>query len=183
MTKELLSLSLTDIKFNSNSDMNTSDMIKMIIQEGGSFEYTNATNLIIAVATFVIAIVILLGENNWTMTVGRITYLNCSISNCSMGVEYIVDGITYNNEFIVPLNQNYMVKNQIDIKYENSNPNNSRIDTTNYNTYIYILFGISIFFTCIWMLSHRNSGDDDTYIPSLNFSSKTDSENLLYKKI
>lgn len=180
MISELLSLSLTDRPLNQNNTLETSEVIKIIVQKGGEFEYNNTTNLIIGLSVLVIATIIFIGESNWITTNAQINYLNCGLSNCALGVEYQVNNTIYKNEFTVPLNYQYPANNQVNISYDVTNPKSCNLSSLNYNNYIYILIGIGIIFMGIWYSRLDVSSRGSLFVPSLNFSSKTESSNTIY---
>jgi hypothetical protein len=158
MTNDLLSLSLTDMPFNNRTSIRTSDAINALLQTGGEFEYNNTTNLIIGIVLLVISGIIFIGENNYMTINTNINYLNCNQDNCLLGVQFVVDGKTYTKEFNVDLNYVFPDNNQITITYQISNPNNNYIGNYDYNTLVYILSAIGIFFIGLWYyLSSRNS--------------------------
>lgn len=181
MTKDLLSLSLTDIPFNNNESVATSEIINMLVQTGGDFEYNNTTNLIIGIALLAIGGIIAIGENNWTTINANIEYLNCNLTNCTLGVDYQVNGITYKKDFTIDLDYlNYSSK-QITITYDLSDPSNSYLGTSNYNTIMFALFGVSIFFLGLWYyLSTKEKSLSSSFTPSLSIFTKTETPTGLY---
>lgn len=180
MICDLLSLSLTDRPLNQNKTLETSEIINMIVQKGGEFEYNNTTNLIIGIAILVVATVIFIGESNWVNTTAHIEYLNCSLSNCVLGVEYRANETIYKNEFTVPLDYKRPANNIVDISYELSSPKSCVLGSSNYNNYVYILFGAGIIFLSIWYLQMDKSSHSSPFISGLNFSSRTEPSNTIY---
>jgi hypothetical protein len=181
MSKELLSLSLTDMSFNNFESISTMQALKMLIQKGGDFEYNNATNLIIGIALLAIGGVIFIGENSSAVTNGTINYLNCNTKNCVLGVQYQVNAITYNKDFIVDLKYERPADGIIVVTYETSDPNSSRIGATNYNTIMYIMFGLGIFFLAMWYyLSMDNKKESIFFEPSVSIYTKTETPSGLY---
>lgn len=183
MYSELLSLSLTDRPLQQNNILETSEIVNMILQKGGEFEYNNTTNLIIGISILVIATVIFIGESNWTTTTAEIEYLNCNLSNCILGISYQVGETIYKNEFPVLLDYQRPSTNQIIISYDKTNPKSCSLNSSNYNNYIYILIGFGLIFLVCWYSNSESSSSDDLSIPSLNFSSKTDASNAIYTMI
>lgn len=179
MTKDLLSLSLTDMQFN-NDSVATSEVIRMIVQTGGEFEYNNTTNLIISIALISIATVIMIGENNWSCIDTNIDYMNCNAGGCVLGLDYQINGVTYKKEFNV--NNNYLrpSNNRVTITYEVSNPNNSYMGVSNYNILICVLYGLGIFFLGMWFCLSKENSKPSSYNPSINFYSKSDIPSDLY---
>jgi hypothetical protein len=181
MNNDLLSLSLTDMKFNENS-VATTEIIKMLVQTGGEFEYNNTTNLIIAIAFISIATIIFIGENNWITINTNIDYLNCNAGGCVLGLDYQINGTTYKKEFNVSQDFARPSNNQVTITYDTSNPNNSYMGSSNYNILIYSLYGLGIFFMCIWyyLSSDKNSS---SYEPSVSFYSKSEIPSEIYSQV
>jgi hypothetical protein len=180
MISDLLSLSLTDMPLNKNKSVRTSEAIDMIFQTGGEFEYNNSTNLIIGIALLVIAIVIFIGESNWTTITADVEYLNCNMSNCTLGVNYLVNGMTYKKDFTVSIDYQRPSDNKVDLSYESGNPATSYLGPSNYNNYIYIFGGLGILFLGIWFTYLNKSEGSSSFIPTLNFSSKTETPGLIY---
>jgi len=179
MNKDLLSLSLTDMQFN-NSENTTSDIMKMIVQTGGEFEYNNTTNLIISIAFFAIATVVYIGESNWNTLYTNIDYLNCSSTGCILGLDYQIDGTSYKKEFNVSNDYSRPANNQIQITYEISNPSNSYMGTSNYNTLAMVLGGLGILFLGIWYYLSIDSSIGISYSPSISFYKKSEIPSELY---
>lgn len=179
MDKDLLSLSLTDMQFNNNS-VATSEIIRMIVQTGGDFEYNNTTNLIIGIALLSIATVILIGENNWSSINTNIDYLNCSTGGCVLGLDYQIGGITYKKEFNMSNDYVRPSNNQVTITYEISNPKNSYMGVSNYNALIFILYGLGIFFLGLWFYSSRDKSKTSTYNPTIDFYNKSEIPRGIY---
>lgn len=150
MNNDLVSLSLTDMPFNNRESIRTSDAIKILLQSGGNFEYNNTTNLIIGIALLAIAGVIFVGENNYTTVNASIDYLNCSSTNCLLGVQFRANGDTYKKDFIVDMNFIRPTNNYVTVTYELTNPNNNYMGTSNYNIIMYILIGLGLFFIGLW---------------------------------
>lgn len=181
MSKELVSLSLTDMSFNNFESIETMDAIKMLIQKGGEFEYDNTTNLIIGIALLAVAGVIFIGENNYAVTNGNINYLNCNTTNCVLGVQYQVKGNTYKKDFTVDVKYTRPTNNNVVITYETSDPNNSYMGTSNYKTVMYIMVGGGIFFLGLWYyLSSKKKTDSSFFGPSLSIYTKTETPSGLY---
>jgi len=183
MNKDLLSLSLTDMQFN-NSPNATSDIMKMIIiQTGGEFEYNNTTNLIISIAFLAIATVVYIGESNWNTVNTNIDYLNCTSTGCILGLDYQIDGTTYKKEFNVSNDFSRPVNNQVQINYEISNPSNSYMGTSNYNTLVMVLGGLGILFLGIWYYLSIDSSKSSSYSPSISFYKKSEVPSELYSPV
>ena len=179
MNKDLLSLSLTDMQFN-NSTNATSDIMKMIVQTGGEFEYNNTTNLIISIAFFAIATVVYIGENNWNTLYTNIDYLNCSSAGCVLGLDYQINGTSYKKEFNVSNDFSRPANNQVQITYEISNPSNSYMGTSNYNTVAMVLYGLGILFLGIWYYLSIDNSKSSSYSPSISFYKKSEIPTELY---
>jgi hypothetical protein len=173
MKNDLVSLSLTDMPFNNRESIRTSDAIRMIMQTGGTFEYNNTTNLIIGIALLAIGGVIFIGENNYTTVNASIDYLNCTSTDCLLGVQFGVNSNTYKKEFNVDINFIRPTDNNITITYEITNPNNNYMGTSNYNMIMYILIGVGLFFIGLW--KYISSGTDDN-------SSSIEATDSIYKK-
>ena len=182
MISDLLSLSLTDRPLNNDQSLRTSELINMIVQQGGNFEYNNSTNLIIGIALLVIATVIFIGENNWASVNARVEHLNCNMSNCILIVEYHVNNTTYKKDYIVPSDYKRPSDNHVMISYDLSNPSISYLGTSNYNNYVYILAGVGVIFLGIWCVFLDKNASYSSFIPALNFSSKTESQNAIYSE-
>lgn len=180
MNSDLLSLSLTDMLLNKNNLVNTTEAIEMIVQSGGNFEYNNSTNLIIGVALLVIATVVFIGESNWKTINANVEYLNCSMSDCTMGIDYQVNGMTYKKDFVVPLDYKRPSNNKVELSYDTSDPKNSYLGSSNYNNYIYVLVGLGIIFLGIWCAYLDKNEGHGSFIPTLNFSGKTEQPGLIY---
>ena len=179
MSKDLLSLSLTDRPFYNNS-VDTSEIFNAFTQTGGEFEYNNTTNLIIGISLLAIAAIIFIGENNWNTTTTNIDYLNCNPNNCTLGLDYQVNNITYKKDFNVDLNYERPGNNQVTITYEISNPSNSYLGTSNYNIIMLILFGFGLFFIGIWQYLSSKKTSTSTFNPSLSFYSKSEIPSEIY---
>jgi len=181
MSKDLVSLSLTDMSFNNVDSIKTPELISMLIQKGGEFEYDNTTNLIIGIALLVVAGVIFIGENNYAVTNANINYLNCNTTSCLLGVQYQVDGNTYKKDFTVDMNYVRPSNNQLIITYDSSDPNNSYMGTSNYNTIMYVMIGAGIFFLGLWYyLSSKKRTNSTFFGPSLSIYTKTETPSGLY---
>lgn len=182
MSNKLLSLSLTDMHFNDETSINTSDAINMILQKGGEFEYNNTTNLIIGVALLAIAGVIFIGENNYETAIANIDYINCNVSNCIVGAQFLVNGNTYKKDFIVDMSFTRPTNNKVTITYQIENPNNNYLGTSNYDMIMYILTAVGIFFIGIWhYLSSGTNTNSSFYTPSLSVYTKTETPAGLYE--
>ena len=180
MSKDFISLSLTDMSFNNYDSTKTSDVINMLTQIGGEFEYNNTTNLIIGIALLVVSGVIFIGENKYTVINGTIEYLNYNALNCLLGIQYQVNGNTYKKDFTVDINYVRPPNNIVIVSYEQSNPNNSYIGTSNYNMIMYIMTGIGIFFIGLWYYLLRKKTDGTFLGPSLSIYTKTETPSGLY---
>jgi hypothetical protein len=180
MEKNLLSLSLTDMSFDNITSLKTPEVINLLLQKGGDFYYNNTTNLIIGLAFIALSVVIFIGENNYLTTSGNIIYLNCNNDNCSLGVQYSVDSITYKKEFTVESDYLRPDNNQVSISYESSYPNNSRLGSSNYNTIIYTMGGIGLFFICLWFYFSSEKSTKIDFNPSFDIYTKTSTPNGLY---
>ncbi len=181
MTNDLLSLSLTDMPFDNTKSIGTTEAINMLLQTGGDFEYNNTTNLIIGIALLSISVVIFIGENNYATIDGSIIYLNCDSTQCLLGVQYIVNGTTYKKDFPVDINYIRPDNNRVTITYELSNPTNNYMGTSNYDTIMYILIAIGIFFIGMWYyLSTKKSGSSSFSGPSMSIYTKTKTPSGLY---
>jgi hypothetical protein len=177
----LLSLSLTDMSFNNFESLKTPEIINMLVQKGGEFEYNNTTNLIIGIALLAVGGVIFIGENNYLETDGYINYLNCNNTNCSLGVQYQVNGNTYKKEFTVSIDYVRPSNNKIQVTYESSDPNNSYMGSSNYNSIIYAMFGGGIFFIILWYYLSTSKKESNTFfVPSLSIYTKTETPSGLY---
>jgi hypothetical protein len=167
--------------FNNKESIGTTDAINMLFQTGGDFEYNNTTNLIIGIALLVISGVIFIGENNYATVDASIDYLNCDSTKCLLGVQYVVNGITYKKDFPVNINYTRPDNNQITITYELSNPTNNYMGTSNYNTIMYILIVLGLFFIGMWYyLSTKKNGSSSFQGPSLSIYTKTETPSGLY---
>jgi hypothetical protein len=173
MNNDLVSLSLTDMPFYNRESIRTSDAINILIQTGGTFEYNNTTNLIIGIALLAIAGVIFIGENNYTTANARIDYLNCSSTNCLLGVQFGVNGDTYKKDYTVDMNFIRPSNNYVTVTYELTNPNNNYMGTSNYNIIMYILIGLGLFFIGLWNYVSCNKECN---------SSTLESTDIIYKK-
>lgn len=181
MNRDLVSLSLTDMSFNNFDSVKTPELISMLIQKGGEFEYDNTTNLIIGIALLVVAGIIFIGENNYAVTNGNINYLNCSTTSCLLGVQYQVSGITYKKDFTVNMDYLRPSDNQITITYDTTNPANSYMGTSNYDTIMYIMIGVGIFFLGLWYwLSSKKEANSTFFGSSLSIYTKTETPSGLY---
>ena len=181
MTNDLLSLSLTDMPFNNTKSIGTTEAINMLFQTGGDFEYNNTTNLIIGIALLAISGVIFIGENNYATVDASIDYLNCDSTKCLLGIQYVVNGITYKKDFPVDINYTRPDNNQITITYQLSNPTNNYMGTSNYNTIMYILIVLGLFFIGMWYyLSTKKNGSSSFQGPSLSIYTKTETPSGLY---
>ena len=181
MIDNLVSLSLTDMPFNNTKSIGTTDAINMLFQTGGDFEYNNTTNLIIGIALLAISGVIFIGGNNYAIVDASIDYLNCDLTQCLLGVQYIVNGITYKKDFPVDINYTRPNNNLISITYELSNPTNTYISTSNYNVIMYILILLGLFFIGMWYyLSTKKNGNSSFQGPSLSIYTKTETPSGLY---
>jgi hypothetical protein len=167
--------------FNNQSPIGTTEVINILLQQGGEFEYNNSTNLIIGIALLAVGGVIFIGENNYSSVNGTIDYLNCNVSNCLLGVQFTVNGNTYKKDFSVDASYTRPANNQVTITYEIANPNNNYLGTSSYNTIMYILLGTGIFFMALWgYLSSPGSKNTSFYVPGLSIYTKTETPSGLY---
>lgn len=181
MINDLVSLSLTDVPFNNKESIGTTEVINMLFQTGGDFEYNNTTNLIIGIALLAISGVIFIGETNYTTVDASIDYLNCDMTKCLLGVHFIVDGNTYKKDFPVDINYIRPDNNKITITYELSNPTNNYMGTSNYNMIMYILIVVGLFFIGMWYYLSTKTNKSSTFPgPSLSIYTKTETPSGLY---
>ena len=135
----------------------------------------------IGIALLAISGVIFIGENNYVTINTNINYLNCNSVNCLLGVQFTANGNIYKKDFYVDMNYVRPENNQVTITYEISNPNNNYIGASNYNTIMYILIAIGIFFISLWYyLSSKKDGSIFSG-PSLSIYTQTETPSEMYK--
>ena len=131
------------------------------------------------VAFIASATVILIGENNWNTINTNIDYLNCNTGGCVLGLDYQINGKTHKKEFSVSKDFVRPSNNQVTITYDTTNPNNSYLGSSNYNIIIYSLYGLGIFFICIWCYLSTDK-KSSSYEPSISFYSKSEIPSEIY---
>lgn len=151
MKSKLETLSLTDFYSFDNPTYSPNTLVKMILQKGGEFAYDNTTNFILGLGLIVIAVVVLMYENNYIETTANILYTKCSNTNCLIGVEFYVGNVLYKKELTSDNNYVKSLTNTETISYLVTNPDKCYLGYRDYNFYSYVIGGIGTFLFLTWM--------------------------------
>jgi len=176
---ELLSLSLTDKVFNVKNSINTTDILNLIVQNGGYDNYS--INFIIGLVLIGIGFIMYMIQCGMISVCALIKDISCIDDKYKIIVSYEVNNEILTGTLYVPVTYNPSEDNTINIIYDSNNISDIKLDDINYQVISGIVIAIGFIFLLIsWMNVPTNIISTDTTNSPYSKTQTSESQSGLY---